>query len=244
MDIISREEALEKGLIRFFTGVPCKRGHISEIYVSGSACIECAKLSRKGRLTPIKIYNVGYNSGGRGKGYPAKTSDGILREYDHWRRMLQRAYDTRWKLKHNTYNDCKVSEDWFDYQTFAKDYHECKYKTEKSDLDKDLLVLGNKLYSKELCVYLPEELNKAIMIRGNISVFHKRDSIFETICNGQYLGRSNNPLDLADLWLDVKYNHIATLAIKYKDVISPAAYKSLMNIKIGITKDGEVFRES
>lgn len=43
MNIISRAEAIAQGLNKFFTGKPCKRGHISEYYVSGG-CIECRKL--------------------------------------------------------------------------------------------------------------------------------------------------------------------------------------------------------
>jgi len=38
-DIITRKEALAKGLKRYFTGKPCKHGHISERTASG--CIEC-----------------------------------------------------------------------------------------------------------------------------------------------------------------------------------------------------------
>lgn len=39
--IISRKEAKEKGLKRYFTGKPCKHGHICERYVNRGACIEC-----------------------------------------------------------------------------------------------------------------------------------------------------------------------------------------------------------
>ncbi len=40
MDIISRKEALSLGLKKFYTGKPCKHGHICEQYVS-SGCITC-----------------------------------------------------------------------------------------------------------------------------------------------------------------------------------------------------------
>ena len=40
--IISRAEARALGLKRFFTGKPCKRGHIAEHYVRGGTCRECA----------------------------------------------------------------------------------------------------------------------------------------------------------------------------------------------------------
>lgn len=41
MDLISREEAREKGLKRYYTGKPCRSGHVSERYVAGGACVEC-----------------------------------------------------------------------------------------------------------------------------------------------------------------------------------------------------------
>lgn len=43
MNIISRANAIAQGLKKYFTGTPCKRGHVSEYYVSGG-CIECRKL--------------------------------------------------------------------------------------------------------------------------------------------------------------------------------------------------------
>lgn len=42
MEIISWSEAKRRGLIKYFTGKPCKRGHISERYVAGG-CAECGR---------------------------------------------------------------------------------------------------------------------------------------------------------------------------------------------------------
>lgn len=42
MEIITREAARAAGLKRFFTGKPCRHGHVAERYVSGTACVECA----------------------------------------------------------------------------------------------------------------------------------------------------------------------------------------------------------
>lgn len=41
MDVISREEAAGLGLKRYFTGLPCRNGHLSEHRVSDKQCIEC-----------------------------------------------------------------------------------------------------------------------------------------------------------------------------------------------------------
>lgn len=44
MDIITQEEARSSGLIFYFTGKPCKYGHVSERMVKGSACRECKRI--------------------------------------------------------------------------------------------------------------------------------------------------------------------------------------------------------
>jgi len=47
MDIITREEALERGLKLWFNGIPCKRGHITTRRVNPNACSECQRLSKR-----------------------------------------------------------------------------------------------------------------------------------------------------------------------------------------------------
>lgn len=53
MKIISRKEAKELGLSRFFTGKPCKNGHISERAVHNLVCIGCKKLDYQKRKDAI-----------------------------------------------------------------------------------------------------------------------------------------------------------------------------------------------
>ena len=47
MQIVSKKEAAEKGLISYYTGKPCKHGHLSERYVNGGGCISCLKEKNK-----------------------------------------------------------------------------------------------------------------------------------------------------------------------------------------------------
>lgn len=41
MQIIKRKEAKEKGLKRYFTGKPCKHGHVAERYTTFKDCVVC-----------------------------------------------------------------------------------------------------------------------------------------------------------------------------------------------------------
>ena len=43
--IIDKKDAKRQGLSRFFTGNPCKHGHVAERKVSGGCCVECVKVN-------------------------------------------------------------------------------------------------------------------------------------------------------------------------------------------------------
>lgn len=46
LPIVTKEDAISLGLPRYFTGKPCKNGHVSERYTKGTnGCCECARLA-------------------------------------------------------------------------------------------------------------------------------------------------------------------------------------------------------
>src|SRR5919205_1500981 len=45
-EIISRDEALARGLKRYFTGKPCRAGHVAERYSGNGGCTECHRAYR------------------------------------------------------------------------------------------------------------------------------------------------------------------------------------------------------
>lgn len=48
MTPINRKEAARLGLQRYFTGKPCKHGHVSERYVASKQCVSCASAACRG----------------------------------------------------------------------------------------------------------------------------------------------------------------------------------------------------
>jgi hypothetical protein len=42
-EVISREEARAEGLTRYFTGKPCKHGHVAERHVASCGCMVCRR---------------------------------------------------------------------------------------------------------------------------------------------------------------------------------------------------------
>ena len=55
MEVVSRKEAIDRGLLHFFTGQPCLYGHLSKRYASTNGCLECEKARQKRRKYIEKI---------------------------------------------------------------------------------------------------------------------------------------------------------------------------------------------
>ena len=106
------------------------------------------------------VYGVGYmgnnfelKSSCNGKKYPI---------YDMWYRIIERCYSKKLHDRCPTYTDCYVSDDFKDYSKWRKWYDNYQYKHDGWQLDKDLLVKGNKIYSSETCVFLPHIINSVL----------------------------------------------------------------------------------
>jgi len=55
---ISRDLAHERGLKRFYTGVPCKHGHYAERYVVNGGCTLCVNRATPHNAKPIQARNA------------------------------------------------------------------------------------------------------------------------------------------------------------------------------------------
>jgi len=59
--LISKNEAKAKGLKKYYTGIPCKEGHLSERYVSSSNCMHVT-LSKENLIELKHIIGSGRES--------------------------------------------------------------------------------------------------------------------------------------------------------------------------------------
>ena len=68
-EIISRKDAIAKGMNRYFTGKPCKHGHISERYTQAGNCDSCQsiKAKRHQKTEKYKIYVRKYRQSEHGR---------------------------------------------------------------------------------------------------------------------------------------------------------------------------------
>ena len=77
--------------------------------------------------------------------------------YRTWKSMLNRCYSTKFHERQPTYKGCSVSEEWLTFSVF-KNWME-KQDWQDNQLDKDLLIEGNKVYSPETCVFVSGMVN-------------------------------------------------------------------------------------
>lgn len=86
-----------------------------------------------------------------------------MKEYRLWLSMIQRCYGKRESCYVN--NGIEVCEEWKGYPNFSKWCRKQKgFYRDKWDLDKDLLIPGNKIYGPEFCCFLPRTINRTLIL--------------------------------------------------------------------------------
>lgn len=164
--------------------------------------------------------------------------------YDIWRKMVGRCYDN--PDKH--YENCTVSKEWLDYQDFCNWFYSSEvlpYYQKGFNLDKDLLITGNKVYSKDSCVFIPREINSFLTLRKNdrgeykIGVYLKsenRTKKYGAQLNmgilKKHLGYFLTEQEAFSAYKEAKELKAKDLANKYFGIISPKAVNALFNYRI------------
>ncbi|HIC5947481.1 TPA: hypothetical protein ACW46Q_000444 [Salmonella enterica subsp. enterica serovar Nagoya] len=173
--------------------------------------------------------------------FPLKSVvDGVLcthRSYNTWKNILFRCFDPHTQSKFPTYIGCHVSDEWLYFSNFHK-WWRANFR-EGWVVDKDLLFPGNKVYSPDRCLYIPEELNNFVISReakrGTSPIGSTFDSAIgmyiTTISIGKgkkvNIGVHKTAEEAYAAWLDAKLK----LAERFKpvcDEIHPQLYDSLL----------------
>lgn len=92
---------------------------------------------------------------------PVAVSGRHVRVYAIWKRMLQRCYDKKEHARHPTYSGCVVDPRWHRLSVF-KPWFDAHWRP-GFDLDKDILVPGNKVYGPDTCVFVPHYINTILL---------------------------------------------------------------------------------
>ena len=198
-----------------------------------------------------RVFGIGYI--GEDK-YKAYENGKATKCYQTWKGMLERCYDDKLHKKEPTYKNCEVCKEWYNFQNFAKWYYNNYYEIEgqKIHLDKDILCKGNKIYSPENCIFVPNNINvlftKSDKSRGNYPIgvhYNKQNKKFVAQCNiydyeenktkKKYLGLYDTVEKAFEVYKEFKERYIKQVADYYKEQIPDKLYNALYDYKIEIT---------
>ena len=76
--------------------------------------------------------------------------------------MYDRCYSPAYHERSPQYKDCEICPEWLDDKQSFYDWVTENFYTvgdEQIDLDKDILVKGNKIYSPDTCIFAPHSIN-------------------------------------------------------------------------------------
>ena len=185
----------------------------------------------------------------KGDKYPSWNGVEMLKEYSLWTDMLLRCTNKVLR-KHPTYEGVTCSENFKSYTFFyewcnqQKGFNEKDKNSRKWSLDKDLLIRGNKCYSEDVCVFVPNRVNNLVIkrnaSRGDWPIgvsLDKATSKYKASCNNgtgkqTYLGLFNTPQEAFLAYKTFKEDLIKQVANEYKEMLDSRVYEALMNYEV------------
>lgn len=141
--------------------------------------------------------------------------------FQTWLGMMKRCYSEKYQLTRPTYIGCSVHEGWHRFTDF-KSWME-KQDWEGNQLDKDLIVSGNKIYSSETCAFVDLVTNNFITDRSSdrglwpIGVDFNNGKFRAQCCNpfkkkNEHLGYFSCPEKAHEAWRKRKHELACQLA--------------------------------
>lgn len=150
--------------------------------------------------------------------------------YQTWKSMLVRCYNTTCQTRQPTYIGCSVCSEWHTFSVF-KAWMETQ-DWQNNQLDKDILVKGNKIYSPDTCIFVSRRVNLLLTDRGTkrglykIGVtFDKVSSKFKAACNNGSKGITIGYFPTED------EAHIAYIKFKKTVIINCASEQTDLRLK-------------
>ena len=147
--------------------------------------------------------------------------------YTIWISMLTRCYSLKHKKRFPTYKGCSVCDEWLTFTNFKswmilQDWI-------GNDLDKDLLVKGNKIYSPNTCMFVPKRINYILLQAGRkdslllgVSI-HSQSGKYMAYCRDgnkvNNLGSFDSEFEAHKAYMTFKREQILNLIVSVTNVI-------------------------
>lgn len=188
------------------------------------------------------MYGVGYH------GLLYENSN--VESYRRWHYIMNRCYSKAMHELQPEYEGCTVCEEWLNYSNFKLWYDEnsvwWKSFDEVFDIDKDILIKGNKVYSSETVCFVPKIINSLFVrtVKSDreypLGVYYEKDKNKYRACMafmGQNikLGTFDSVENAFARYKEYKEDFIRDMAEHHKGKIPDKIYQAMMNRIIEIT---------
>lgn len=188
------------------------------------------------------VFNIGYLGAGKRKmQYPDTKTN--TRTYMSWKNMLDRCYGKQNRNLHPAYFEiAEVCNEWLNFQTFADWYEEKEYKVDgRLHLDKDILFPGNKTYSPDKCLLVPQRINMLFLNkpnnRGLPNGINRCAKGYSAKYNEEKLGVFSTLEEAYLIYTQKKKEAILNVANEYKDIIPSYVYDAVASYEFKIEND-------
>ena len=164
----------------------------------------------------------------RGKG----SSKELLDCYTVWSRMLERCYSDSLHERFPTYEKCTVCDEWKYLSNFMGWMTTQDYKDKQ--LDKDILTIGNKIYSPSNCIFVSNDVNSILIScdasrgkykRGVYSSEGKFRSTIRVYGKSKHLGYYDTENEAYAAYVVAKSNYIREVADMQRPEIKLGLYR-------------------
>lgn len=187
------------------------------------------------------VFDVGYIGAGK-----YMTRNRILRKpetsYETWTSMLERCYKNE-KSFPAYFGVCSVCDEWLNFQSFAEWFENNKYEVdERLHIDKDILFPGNKVYSPNMCLLVPQRINMLFLHKSNNSglpngINKTKTNKYNASYCGKSLGTFSTLEEAYSVYAQNKENAIKKIADEYKENIPQKVFDALYHYKVKIIND-------
>ena len=181
------------------------------------------------------VFGIGFVGDGK---YLTRENGVNTIHYNTWHDMLKRCYNEGSKDKFPAYfGICKVCNHWLNMQNFSEWFDEKKYECgERLHIDKDILYVGNKIYSKDTCILVPQRINMLFTNKPNrfglpSGISPIANGRYSVKYNGKLIGNADS-LEEAVIMHEVeKQKAIIRITKEYKEILPVEVYDALMSWK-------------
>lgn len=163
-----------------------------------------------------------------------------------WNHVLLRSTQRIWNLR-PAYHGCTIAKPFHRFSTFATwALDQPGWDKPKFQIDKDIIIKGNKCYSPDAYIFVPAEINVMFLCnkgrRGQLPIgvmFDNRGNKYVAHCsvggNLVNISRHATPQEAFVAYKAFKEQHIRNIAEKYRHEISQRAYLAMLAYQVEIT---------